>query len=76
MLISLTADHQKNILEVLSIHDLVLVLFEKGVEVIKLVILLHRKLLLQETHLVHKESHSSNIKVFLHWLDVITWPIA
>jgi hypothetical protein len=38
--------------------------------------LLHRKLLLQETHLVHKESHSSNIKVFLHWLDVITWPIA
>ena len=41
MLISLATDHQQNILEVFGINDLVLVLFEKGVEVIKLVILLN-----------------------------------
>ena len=38
--------HQQNILEVFGINDLVLVLFEKGVEVIKLVILLNWELLL------------------------------
>ena len=68
-LVSLTTNNKEYVLKVLSVNRLFLALLHEGIEVVELQVLLMGKLLVQETQLVHDEGDSSEVKLFLHWLN-------